>query len=362
MTGARSAIALAAVIIALGSPAAVAAGAGQRPAEGGLATSPTALAGYAWSDDTTGFYSYDSTGHAVTLEGDGTGAYFAFFPGLQRLANSHVDVSTYGAGAACLLVHAQRLGPNLVIAVGCYSPSGVPANSEFDVAVTAPRRPPRGVFDYVLVPASRSGNLTGDGQYNSARKANSVRHLSTGRYEIAMPGPATSGVTGTVQVTNVDKGIPGGCELAGWHGTRTGQVIKVSCFSFTGARQNRSFGVSYVRSGNLLGIGRVTSAYAFASRPAASTYQPRDQYDSSHGARVRVFRQSLGSYLVEPVGSGGPSTVNGGDAQVSAVGSADGRCYVVGWLNGTTPRIHVGCVNRHGALTDSAFTIQWTVG
>src|ERR1022692_2006084 len=46
----------------------------------------------------------------------------------------------------------------------------------------------------------------------------------------------------------------------GWHGTHAGEVVDVGCFSSGGGRENRSFGVSYVRSGNLLGAGGLTSA------------------------------------------------------------------------------------------------------
>ena len=67
----------------------------------------------------------------------------------------------------------------------------------------------------------------------------------------------------------------------GWHGTHAGEVVDVGCFSSGGGRENRSFGVSYVRSGNLLGAGGLTSAYAYGNRPTATVYQPRTQYDST---------------------------------------------------------------------------------
>src|SRR6202050_1017821 len=308
-----------------------------------------AIAGYAWSGDTNGYYTYDSTGRTASIEGDGTGSYFAIFPGLQHIKGEHVDVSTYGSGGPYLQQGTQPLATALFISVDCYSAGGALADSAFDVVVTQPTRAPGGVFDYDLVPSARSGKLTGSGQYNSAGKTSSVEHLAAGRYQITMPGPAAAGVTGTAAVTGIDRGPAGGCELAGWHGTRSGQVIDVDCFAVSGARQNRTFGVSYVAKGNLLGIGGLTSAYAFADRPAAIVYQPRTQYDSARGASVVIIRQSRGTYLVIPAGSAGPASANGGNVEVNAVGTADGRCYVSSWTQAVPPGVSIGSRNSRRA-------------
>jgi hypothetical protein len=329
---------------------------------------PTAIAGYLWSGDTNGYYAFDSTGRTATIEPDGTGSYFAVFPGLQHLANEHIDLSTYGSGAACQVYDAQNEPSNLTLAIDCNNSSGAPADSAFDVVVTQPTRPPSGVFDYDLAPATGSRRLTGDGQYNSSGRANSVRHLSTGRYQITMPGPRASNAAGTAQVTDQDKtSTTGHCELAGWHGTRAGVIVDVGCFKADGARQNRTFGVSYVRSGNIMGYGgptsadRVVSAYAYASRPTANVYQPASQYSSARGAYVAVLRLRRGMYLVVPSGSAGSYATYGGDVQLSAVGTSDHRCYVDEWDEQLTPMIYVDCVTRTGARADSAFTIQWVV-
>jgi len=356
----RTVLALAAIVAATAAAAAPAAAATHGQAAS-RHVGPTAVAGYAWSGDTSGYYTYDSTGATPTIEGDGTGSYFVIFPGLQNLTNEHVDVSSYGTAGSCLFVRAEGLVTNLTISVSCYSQSGAPVNASFDVLVTQPKRAPSGVFDYAAVPKARSGKLTGAGDYNSSRKADSVRHLGTGRYQVTMPGPAARGTTGTVQVTNVDHYGPGNCELAGWHGTRAGQVIDVGCFATDGTPQNRYFGVTYARSANLMGLGGVTNASAYANRPAALAYQPAIQYDSRRGASVVVIWEGRGQYLVIPAGSGGPSTVNGGNVQVSAVGTTDDRCYVDSWGQGTAPEISVSCVNSHGTAANSAFTIQWAV-
>jgi hypothetical protein len=378
MTGSRRALALAAMLMVLAAAfaAPIAASAQQRaarpkagspPRAAAVRThdnaGPTAVAGYAWSGATNSYYTYDSTGQTATVTFDGTGSYFVMFPGLGHLTNEHVDLTTYGPAAECMFFNTQPEPSDMTIAIACNTPSGAPEDSAFDVVITQPTRTRGETFDYDLVPAARSGKLTGLGQYNSSGKANSVRHLSTGRYQVTLPGPSASGVTGTVQVTDVLPviGPNGDCELAGWHGTRAGQVVDVGCFSPSGGRENRTFGLSYVRSGNLLGAGGLTSAYAYANRPTATVYQPRTQYDSKRGAGVVVFREGRGQYLVIPAGSGGPSATNGGNVEISAVGTADLRCYVNDWAQGTIPDIYVDCVNRLGITSDSAFTIQWVV-
>lgn len=353
-------LAVTALVVPAGQPAWAAR---QAPAMIG----PTAIAGFAWSGGED--YTYDSVDNAVTFEGDGTGAYFVIFPGLQKLTKEHVDVSTYGTGSTCGLVNTQGLGSNLFIAIQCNdSATNALASGQFDVVVTQPTRPPKGVFDYDTVLGTKSQKLKGHGQYNSSGKTNSVKRLSAGRYQLTLPGPASSGASGTVQITDVDKSAaPGHCGLASWHGTKSGEIVEVDCFSFSGKRQNEPFGVSYVRSNNLMGMNgpaldaEVTSAYAYASRPTTEAYEPSSQYSSARGGLVFVVRQGKGKYLVIPAGSAGPYTVNGGDVQVTAVGKADDGCYVADWDQQLTPDIYINCVNDHGASTNSAFTIQWMV-
>jgi hypothetical protein len=365
MTASRRALAVAAMVTALvGTLATPIAASARQLASPHAITRPTAVAGYAWSGDTDGYYTYDSTGKTATVEGDGTGSYFVIFPGLGHLRNEHVDVTTYGPAAECMFFNTQPEPSSLTIAISCQTPNGTPEDSAFDVVVTQPKSSHGEVFDYDVVPAARSGKLTGHGQYNSSGETNSVRHLSKGRYQVTLPGPSASGVTGTVQLTDIfpATGPNGDCELVGWHGTRTGQIVEVDCFRASGRRENRSFGVSYVRYGNLLGAGSLTSAYAYANRPGAAAYKPSTQYDSRSGARVTVDHEGPGKYVVRPARSGGPTETSGGDVEVSAVGTADVRCSVVDWDQKTNPAIVVDCVNRLGASTDSAFTIQWVVG
>lgn len=46
---------------------------------------------------------------------------------------------------------------------------------------------------------------------------------------------------------------PGNCEPVSWHGTASGEVVNVDCFSPSRHFQNREFSVAYARGTNLMG-------------------------------------------------------------------------------------------------------------
>ena len=357
------------------------AAAGQRPAAHGAAVARRAhrilepgrvlpaRAGYMWSTSATGgpvsrYYAFDTAGGAVSMSAGQSGDYDVIFPGLgQAIANPAIDITRYGGAGACALATVKEAvgnPPALEVGADCFSLTGVNGSALFDLLVAQPVSAPNGVLDYDAV--TMVGAQHGPGQYNSSHKTNSVRHLGKGRFQVTMPGPGTTGTTGTVKVSAINDAVaPGDCEIAGWHGTRTGQVIDVDCFAATGASQDQGFTVTYVRGNNLMGLNGATTADAFASRPTTARYQPKTQYDSNHHARVLVARLGQGAYQVFFQGSEGPGTVNGGDIQVSTVGHTDDHCYVVYWQQQHDPYARVECVNNHVVPVDSAFTIQWVV-
>jgi hypothetical protein len=113
---------------------------------------------------------------------------------------------------------------------------------------------------------------------------------------------------------------------------------------------------------NLTGRPGPTSADALANLPTSTVYEPASQDDSHPGARVVVIRQAKGQYLVIFAGSGGPFTSNGGDVQVTTVGSNYDNCIVGGWSQSVIPQAHIDCFTHLGAPADSAFALQWMVG
>ena len=320
---------------------------------------PSAMAAYLWSGAPASSYTYNSTGGSASVTNPIIGQYQATFDGLGSIAGDTVpQVTTYQTAAICAVGGWQAAAGNLQVAVECFGLKGSPEAADFDVIVTHPVSAPGGVFDYAYAAdGTRLGTLCCS-EYNSAGKQNSVKFLGTGRYQVTLGGPKTSGTHGTVKVSP-DGAVPGDCELVGWHGSSQGELVDVDCFSDSGARQDRSFTVTYASSTNLMGLNGKTEASALPSSTAA-VYQPYVQYDSTRGARVTVARYSTGSYEVLFAGSEGTSA-NGGDIQVNAVGSSDRHCIVDTWAQQFTPAAYTRCFGNNGKAANSPFAVDWVV-
>jgi hypothetical protein len=363
LAGTLSAAALASATLAtsgsaLASPASRA---GDRPA---VPAAHSAVAAYAWWDGLSldSYYDYNSTGGTISVTTGSTGQYTVDFGGMGSIStHAIVQVSSYEGATVCAVSGWSADGSALQAFVDCYDQvTGAAHVGKFNLMVTHVSAAPHGTFDfsYVWRDAS-SGKLTGNYQYNSAHKANSVKHLGIGRYAVTFPGPRSSGTSGSVKVTPFGAGA-GDCELAGWHGSAIGEVISVNCFTVAHAPQNREFMVTYAATNNLMGQNGFTDASAYATKTAA-LYQPAIQYGSAHGARVSVVHYSTGSYEVLPVGSGGDFADWGGDVQVNAVGTNGAHCVSNGWASELTPSVDVSCYGRHGSLANSPFTVEWVV-
>ena len=353
--------------------AALAAAAVATPASalaGGAPRTPAAhnaVAAYMWWDDENTFpanavteYSYNSTGDLITINSSATGEYTVDFGGLASIAGSAiVQVTTYEDNHNCAVAGwgTGGGGGRLSASVYCYTAAGAPVNSYFDLIVTRPTSAPHGTFDYSYV-YKNSGRLTAY-QYNSAHKENTVKHLGTGKYQVTLGGPKTTGTTGIAKVSAYGA-EPGDCELVKWYGSATGEIVDVDCYNVSHHAQNRNFMVTYASASNLMGQNGFTTANAFANGKS-TIYQPSIQYDSAHGARVTVVHYTTGYYEVVAVGSGGNVAEWGGDVQVNAVGSSGIHCVSDGWDPQTNPSLDVYCYGVHGNAANSPFAIEWVV-
>ena len=328
----------------------------------------SAVAGYVRSID-GGAYppeTYDSADQnsgSVTVTAISTGSYHVDFADLGNIATKAVvQVTTLESLADCSVADWASTSAgagDLIAVVDCYGPlTGVATDTDFDLLVTHPTHHVDGTFDYSFVYLPTQSGTLGSYQYNSSHKKNSVRFLGTGRYQVTLGGPRTSGTHGIVKVTAFGSG-PGDCKPANWTGSAKGEIVDVNCFGLSGVRQDREFIVTYATANSLMGINGQVVANAFADSQGG-VYQPAEQYDSTRGARVTVVRYSAGWYEVLPAGSSG-NTDLWGDAQVSAVGRSAAHCTVEDWSQEYTPSIDVECIDRHGNVFNSPFTIEWVV-
>jgi hypothetical protein len=328
------------------------------------AKKPSAVAGYVWTEDETQ-YDYNTSGGAVTVADSTPAAGYTevTFSGLQAIGvTGDVQVTSYDTADTCVDAGWQNEGATEIVAVACYTPAGVLDTSSplFDLTITKPRAKVAGVLDYGWVDhVNKSGKLSGLGDYNSSGKTNRVTHLATGRYEIRFPGPASSGVTGTVEVTPF-KTAGGNCVDAGWKGTAAGQQVLVDCYSATGARQNDQFTVVYASGNNILGLNHAGDANALFGG-SGGILQPRTHYYSAASARGIGLEYNPGEYEADFAGAGGDTSLYGGDVQVEAVSPHDYHCFTDGWDTSPLASIGIYCESRGGKDVATPFTVQWVV-
>jgi hypothetical protein len=326
-----------------------------------------AAAGYLWTGDssTATYYTYSTSGGTVSVADNtpSTGIYQVTFNGLQSINDTgDVQVSSYDTADTCPILGWGEVSGTEAVDVACYEPNGTldTGTNLFDVTITNPHSKPTGVFDYSWVfTDTHSSNLTGLGQYNSSHKTNRVKHLGTGRYQVTFPGPKTSGVHGTAEVTPFGAG-GGNCVLAGWTGSKAGEVVNVDCYSATGSRQNREFDVLYASTNNVLGLNRDVDANALFSGRSGVT-NPTEHYYSTPGAQEAADEYATGFYELALPGSGGQYRFIGGDVQINAVSSHDYHCDVDDWDQEPVPIIDVQCTNRAGHPVDTPYVVQWMV-
>jgi hypothetical protein len=333
---------------------------GKAPAFG----AENAAAGYFWSGDDS-YYTYSTSGGTVSVAANtpSTGIYQVSFDGLQSINDTgDVQVSGFDTFDTCPVLGWGAVGSAEVVDVACYEPDGTldTGSRLFDVSITNPHSRPTGVFDYSWVYAdTHSSNLTGLGQYNSSHKTNRVRHLGKGRYQVTFPGPKSSGVHGTVDVTPFGSG-GGNCVLAGWAGSRSGEVVNVDCYSPAGKPSNRKFDVLYASTNNVLGLNRdVDANVLFAGRSGITS--PTEHYYSTRGAGALADESPTGFYGVALPGSGGEYPYLGGDPQVNAVSTRDYHCDIETWSQSEIPVVSVECFNSAGHPVSTGYVVQWMV-
>jgi hypothetical protein len=356
-------IALVSFPLALAVPTAAEAARSVGPAAGASvapAIGHEEFAGYLWSTSAVTpslnlFYAYNSAFAGISVGQIGIGEYLATFGLPGSVAAPTVEMSAYDSRATCQVNDLETDSTSMTVVVFCYTYTGKPANSRFDLVVGNASKHPAGLIDYSYY---LHGHLRSS--YNSSHHSNKITGLGTGRYAVTFGGPATHGVTGTAQVTTGGSG-GGNCVLAGWHGSAAGEVVDVNCFSASGKPHKESFFAAYDRHSNVTGMKDPWTADAFANHPTTHSYVPAVQDDSTPGARVSVKRTGKGDYEVRFAKSGGPYTYNGGDVQVIPVGTGDTHCDVGEWDLTASPVATIQCFSNSGHHVDSEFAVQWII-
>jgi hypothetical protein len=181
---------------------------------------------------------------------------------------------------------------------------------------------------------------------------NTICRTGTGAYTVHFAGLASKG--GNAQVSAYG-GSPVSCKVSSWSASKTEELVKVNCFSFSGTAQDSFFTASFAKGGGAAN----TIAFLLADQPTnTSSYTPSTtfQYNNS-GGHATVKRTGTGRYTVTIPQAGAPSA---GSVKVSAVGTGSGWCKVVGWFpnaGATAQQVNVACNSSSGSASDQKFSL-----
>ena len=191
--------------------------------------------------------------------------------------------------------------------------------------------------------------------FNSTGEGIRIVRSNTGTYTVRFFGLGAFAGQGTVDVTA--EGLqPSQCEVVHWVPDPTGTIllVRVNCFTVSGAKLDAPFMVAYTSGGSTTG----TTDFVWADQPAASSYTPSlpFQFNSSGGTNT-IRHLGLGRYRVHMPGP----DVADGSVKVTAYGSNANSCQVVEWLNvAAGQNVFVDCFTPAGAPVNNRFTTTFT--
>ncbi len=182
---------------------------------------------------------------------------------------------------------------------------------------------------------------------------NTVCRTGTGAYTVHFAGLASKG--GNAQVSAYGSG-PVSCKASSWSASRTEELVKVNCYSFSGTATDSFFTASFAKGGGAAN----NIAFLLADQPTnTSSYTPSTTFQyNNRGGRATVKRTSTGRYTVTiPDNFGAPVA---GGVKVTAVGSGSGWCKVVFWTpnsGATAQQVNVACYSSGGSASDQKFSL-----
>jgi hypothetical protein len=337
---------------------------------------PSALAAsfgwaYLWADQASttseytpsSSYQFDSnvtTAAPNTVLRTGVGAYTAKLPNLGDAAGT-VHVTAYGSGTeTCKVANWNPSGTTQQINVRCFTNAGTPVDTRFTLTYAHPSSSPKPMAYLWADQASATSEYTPSAsyQFNSTGAANTVVRTGVGTYTAKLPGVGSA--TGHVQVTAYGTGSER-CKVVNWSPSGTTQQVNVKCFTSAGTAGDTRFTLTYVSGISIVGStccggGPGTpTGYDWADQPTSSSYTPSlpYQFNVTVGAINTITRSGVGAYAAQfPFQS-----LDRGDVQVTAYGSASEYCKVASWA--LSSGVQVRCFNSAGAPVDTRFDVTF---
>lgn len=229
-------------------------------------------------------------------------------------------------------------GAHELVKVSCWAVSGgtaMPFPTGFVITWVSATYSGPPVSDFAYAEADGAGGLLT--QFDSAGAALDVGHLSTGVYQIKLPGvgPAGSLLGGDLQVTGQTtlSGVPARCKVGAWLNGGGTQVPTVLCFDGgTGAPVDARWSLTYQYKLDVRGLPALTWGYYWQHSGASAA----TDFDSaaSWGAVVSGSAPAAGTTVLMP--GLGPSATPYSTGNVTAFGPGPDFCRL-GELGGGPP-------------------------
>jgi hypothetical protein len=312
--------------------------------------------GFAYLDDATPppGYTPDPTrqwgswtapsGNPVTVDQTGLGTYTVRFPQIAgKNGVAHVT-AVDPKGIACQVAGWTAGGPDELVGVSCFAPSGAPANSRFTVLwTTSSGTLPPGPSGYGYVYSDVSGALLST--YNSSGGANAVSKGGVGEWKAWLPGLGAASMMGDLQVTAVDPKQDAHCKPAVWSPNAAGQTVVVRCTDANGKPYDTRWTLSYSVQRAVHGPAFPPKSFGYlmllnGTVPSGTTY-------NSSGALNGAGMSSPTAWAVLMPKIAVPAD----HAQATAYGTDPGYCTFTGpWDRPSGDvMLHVGCWDPTGA-------------
>lgn len=194
--------------------------------------------------------------------------------------------------------------------------------------------------------------------YNSSGATNQIRRISTGRYQLILPGVGNGSGGGNVQVTAYGD-TTSRCKVGSWSGWTSTVYVDVRCFTRYGTPVDHRFTALFAKYPQH-GVASGFIGYAWSNTTGISNWHtPSSYYQfNSHGGAIRVRSQRIGRYEIEVTSPGhrmlSPIVI------VTAYGSQATNCDIYDKWGGDSLGIwsfEVSCRDSAG-LAPSAFSVS----
>jgi hypothetical protein len=176
---------------------------------------------------------------------------------------------------------------------------------------------------------------------------------TTGRYVAIFSGlSAVIGTKSTVHVTGYGYDDTY-CKPVG--GYLVSDKVEVRCYMMDSGTPTNS-GFSLVVLGKTAG-----RASAFAHQPTATNYAPATAGSWNPAGTTKVIRSGVGQYEVVFGNLGSATSTNGGQVQVTAVGTGKAHCKMGNLSEAANVHVYVRCYTPAGAAVDAKFNVLFQV-